>query len=235
MSQLALPGLAIAEQPLLGPDGQPVKPQLPAIRPLVAIPSHGMWEAGFGVSLMQMGVWTFASGVGFALKNKRGSILPNLREELLQEAIEMDATHVLFVDADMFFPAETLIQLLQANKEVIGCACCTKQIPSQITAMLDFKKPFPLWDPTMTGVQPVWRVGCGILLIKLTKRIKEMSQPRFPMRWKPDAKCYQGEDWGFCERLAEVGVQMYIDVDLSRQIGHIGNHTYNLQDVQHGR
>jgi hypothetical protein len=38
-----------------------------------------------------------------------------------------------------------------------------------------------------------------------------------------------GEDVGFCRALRAAGHMVYIDHDLSKQVGHIGQHTYRLQ------
>lgn len=215
---------------LLNADGKPMA-GTPAVAPMIAIPTHGQWEPVFGMSLVNLATQTLLNGIPFAVKNKRGSILPNLREELLEDAIAAGATHCLFIDSDMYFPPDTLLRLLMANKEVIGCACCTKSLPAHVTAFTAPGIPFPLADNKIKGIQKVWRVGCGVLLIRLSDKIKNLRKPRFQMRWRPDAAIYQGEDWGFCDRLEDADIQLYIDVDLSREIGHIGSYTYNIGDL----
>ena len=38
-----------------------------------------------------------------------------------------------------------------------------------------------------------------------------------------------GEDVMFCRGLGRAGHTVYIDHDLSKQVGHIGQHTYRIQ------
>ena len=86
---------------------------------LVAVPSQSTWEADFGMSLVAL----VASSVNppanydelsLGVDNTKGSILPQIRERLVLKALEMEATHILFLDSDMVFPNWTLHRLLEA-------------------------------------------------------------------------------------------------------------------------
>ena len=46
------------------------------------------------------------------------------------------------------------------------------------------------------------------------------------MKYLPEADTYQGEDWSFCQACEEKGVPLYIDHDVSKVIGHVGNYEF---------
>lgn len=200
----------------------------------IAVPSGGSWSARFGLSMIFMTAFLTNPIPGyrtqtFSVHNKRGSILPNMRQWLLMDALREGATHLLFIDSDQIFPKYTAHQLLYHDKPVVACNVATKQIPSSTTARLyDPEKPegVPLYTrPGDEGLVQVWRAGTGVMMIDLSI-FERMSMKRhrhfFPQEWKDERDSYQGEDWGFCQILEEAGVPIYVDQDLSLQIGHEG-------------
>jgi len=210
------------------------------IRLSICIPSTDIWLAEFGMDLaflvayltspLHDGMYTQLS-----IQNKRGSMLANMREQVVETAIEQDYEYVLFLDSDQTFPPDLFHRLYKHGKQVVGCNVATKQIPANPTARLkgDDYKGVPLYTgPDDEDLVPVWRLGTGIMLIKLNvfKR-KGMEQPWFPQRWNEEQHGHVGEDWGFCEKLEASGVKIYVDQDLSREIGHIGKMEYKHRHV----
>ena len=56
------------------------------------------------------------------------------------------------------------------------------------------------------------------------------------MRFLPGPKRYQGEDWAFCEACEKAGIPIFIDHDVSKLVGHVGNYEYTtavIGEVQH--
>lgn len=205
----------------------------------IGIPSQSDWKADFGLALAMM---TASSGKplkggGFIeriqLWNTKGSILPRSRERLAEKALEHECSHLLFLDSDMTFPQWTLHQLLSHNKAVIGANCATKAIPSSSTARNKTENyaGVPVDSRGQSGISKVWRVGTGVMLIQ-TSVFAQMPKPWFPITWNPEIKDYTGEDWGFCEKLDEMGIPIWIDHTLSTQIGHIGSYTYTHDDIR---
>jgi hypothetical protein len=43
------------------------------------------------------------------------------------------------------------------------------------------------------------------------------------MKYLPEAGTYQGEDWTFCEACEKADIPLYIDHDVSKLVGHVGN------------
>lgn len=210
------------------------------VKVLVGVPSMDTWKADFAMSLIYM--ITYASQTRshernihmLRLWNSRGSLLPRQRTTLVKQALQMQATHVLFLDSDMMFPANTLSLLLSRGKSVIAANCAVKQIPSQSTARLKSDKPNG--TPLLTGndsvgIERVWRVGTGIMLVE-TRVFSEIPEPWFPFGWNEETQEYVGEDWEFCRKLEEAEIPIYIDHSLSKSVGHIGDFVYEHQHVE---
>jgi hypothetical protein len=201
----------------------------------ISIPSTIQWFARFGMDLLEMYADTLSNetpGVyveRLAVKNNVGSILCNQRAWMLEAAIEAKFSHVLFVDADQTFPPSTLRRLLAWRKQVVAANVATKQIPSFPTARkLVDGKPVPVFTKEdSSGLEQVWRVGTGIMLIDLSV-LDKVEQPWFLSSSDP-AVHRHGEDWWFVGQLEKAGVPVYIDHGVSRQVGHLG-----LMEYHHG-
>lgn len=197
---------------------------------LVGVPSGDDWKAKFGISLTRMVIYSMTHGKGsVTVDNKNGSILPQMRQQLAETALKMGCSHLLFVDSDQSFPPDTLERLLAWNKPVVGCNVATKAIPASPTARKinpedDRGKPL-FTRPGQTGLERVWRFGCGIMLIQ-TWVFNEIEKPWFPIRYRPEREDFQGEDWGFCELLDKKDIQLYVDQGLSWEVGHWGKFEY---------
>jgi len=57
---------------------------------------------------------------------------------------------------------------------------------------------------------------------------EKVSRPWFAITWKPEIDDYEGEDWHFCAKAEKAGFGIYIDHQLSSQIGHWGDMKYDL-------
>lgn len=205
-------------------------------RVLIAIPSMGTWDADFGMSLafMMNHVTRYPEidkkGLMVQLHNKRGSILANSRQSLVQSAIDNGATHILFIDSDQTFPPDLLHRLMKHKKQIVACNIATKVLPSTGTARLKSGTlGVPLCTtPETTDLVRVWRVGTGIMLINTNVFKREgMEKPWFSQYWSEELDAYVGEDWAFCEKLEQSGVSLYVDQEVSREIGHIGKLNYS--------
>lgn len=172
---------------------------------------------------------------GAFVLQKVGSILPQLRYQLVKEAIEKGATHVLFVDSDQTFPAQLVHCLARHHKPVVACNVATKVLPSKPTAR---NKSTSWWGgdvvytcPDSKGIEQVWRIGCGVMLIDV-EVFKTLPKPWFNLKYVPENDDFMGEDWYFCELLEAAGVPIFIDHDASKRVGHIGPFTFEHAHVE---
>ncbi len=206
---------------------------------VIGIPSGDTWCAEFGMSLLSMFVYYLGNPIsGYdppdgAVYSDRGSVLPMLRQKIVQKAIEKEATHLLFVDTDQVFPVSTLTRLLRHHKDVVACNIATKSIPASPTARKKTSDPkgFPIFTTEHSkGLERVWRIGTGVMLINL-RIFSKMPKPWFPIEWAENGEQCVGEDWGFCKKLDHAGIPIYIDHELSWEIEHLGRLRYGHQHV----
>ena len=197
----------------------------PKERLFIAVPSGPMIHARFMESLFGVMIHEMSRGVGVMYHNMRGSILPNLRQRMYNAAEAGGFTHLLFVDSDMHFPKDTAERLMEHKRAVVACACPTKEIPSCTTAYLGPKEPLFI-EPRSYGLQKVWRVGCGVMLIRLGNFAGTPS-PKFPMIWSEENNHFYGEDWGFCRFCEERDIPIFVDKGLSKKIEHLGEVGYH--------
>ncbi len=202
------------------------------IRLVIAIPSTQTWEAEFGMSLVFFTNYLAAHGaigkkaVQFRVHNKRGSILASMREDLVKQAVEGDATHLLFIDSDQTFPADIFHRMMKWGKQIVAANITTKMLPPSTTARIADGVPL-FTSETDKSLEEVWRVGTGIMLINLNVFKREgMEAPWFNQHWNPEQGNYVGEDWAFCEKLQKAGVKLYVDQGVSWEVGHLGKLAY---------
>ena len=203
----------------------------------ICVPSTGTWFADFGYAMCQLCVFCSSKLFfeGFqrevVLIDKRTSNLPRSRHECLEDALMQDCTHALFLDTDQIFPMDTAHRLLQWNKPVVACNIPLKTIPSYPTARARGGDHNPFGTPIYSngnsrmGLERVWRVGAGVMLIDLAI-MKNIPKPWFEIRWSDKHNQMVGEDWYFLKKVEEAGHEIYIDHDLSRHIGHVGHFQY---------
>lgn len=208
----------------------------------IGIPSGDGWKADFGMSLagLMATLNKPLRGGGFIEKiqlwNTKGSILSRSRHTLVQAALEAQCSHILMIDSDMVFPNWILHQLLAAEEMVVAANCVTKGLPAHPTARQRGLTPAgDLVDSTgKTGLEQVWRVGTGVMLIE-TSIFAKLPQPWFPIVWNEVNQDYTGEDWSFCQLCQDSGIPIYIDHGLSQHIGHIGSLTYSMEHTEENR
>ncbi len=144
------------------------------------------------------------------------------REAVLSEAQQIGATHLLWLDTDMTFPEDTAWRLVQRRKPVVGCNCLMRD-PRQIwTAQRDGQRLATTAEST--GLEAVDSVGLAVLLMRLDV-VADLPRPYFT-HGRNDSGGDIGEDMMFCRALKAAGHTIWIDHDLSKEIGHIGQYTY---------
>jgi len=201
----------------------------------ICIPSDGLWQDDFGMCLLNMCMHIMTKPspdvrrIRLQVIQQKSSLLPKKRQQMLQDAIAAGADYALFIDTDQTFGSNLLYALLRHWKPVVACNVATKSIPSSPTA----RGYNPKWqggdcvftDPDSHGLQEVWRIGCGIMLVDL-KIMKNIPLPWFQTIWVPEIADFIGEDWHFCQVLQKHGYEIYIDQDISKHVGHLGRMEY---------
>jgi hypothetical protein len=186
----------------------------------IVVPSHADVPMQFALALAGLVGTCTCSGVGIAMVNIQGVYLPVIRTSGVKKALDLGATHVLFVDSDMSFPVDGLHRLLRADRDIIGANYVRRQAPHDSLAKAKNGK-----DQDISGVVEVARLPTGFMLIK-TDVFKCVPQPWFATPWNDDNEQITGEDYYFCDKARSHGLLIWMDADLSASIVHWGNVGY---------
>jgi len=211
------------------------------IKLCIGFPHHGQVESGFALSLLSLHSYMqlhpkVDDGIeleSIVVKAVKGSILPKQRGMIVNDAIALGCTHLLFIDTDMTFHPELGHDLLKARKEVIACNAATKTTPSYPTAR-GYLPDDPYGQPIYSTLQKpkveqIWRIGTGVMMIDLEALIAaKVKQPWFMMTFDTQKQEHEGEDWYFCRILKAYGINVYLHHHASMHIGHLGTLEFTL-------
>lgn len=194
---------------------------------LVAIPSNRAWEPDFGNSLIRLMIHTSHLNMPTTIHSLQGvSNIALGRQNALSLAIKEGFSHLLFVDDDVWFKAEALDFLFSRNKAFIAANIVKK--PSVEMVMDKTFSPTPvsknkdgsiIYSKDKHGVEKVDYTGLGFALINLGE-IKKVQAPHF-------TGTDLSEDFTFCWKLAQNGIDVLIDHDATRFVAHIGRYPFS--------
>lgn len=140
------------------------------------------------------------------------------RNTLVRRALERKSDWVFFLDDDHSFPANILDVLLSRNVSVVASLYLQRSDPFLPIAFAEKDEEGQYWPLDLNacpehGLVTVVGAGTGGMLIK-TEVFNQVADPWFIHTTQ------QSEDLYFCDRLAEAGIQLYVDLDA--RLGHIG-------------
>lgn len=157
------------------------------------------------------------------------SHLCDKRTQLVSQAFQNEATHLLWLDSDMKFPPDTFNRLLNHNFPVVACNYAQKDLQAKPTAYVeDDEYVGPLWmDGDAIGVVQVKHAGMGVMLTDM--RVYEaIDLPFFKFDpIPPDFVQQATEDVYFCNKLKAAGIPIYVDQELSLEVSHVGQFEYS--------
>lgn len=220
---------------------KPHEPAPPPVRVAIAMPCQDMMHSDTAYDLAKMvgffAVTAVASGQAelriFQLKS---TILPAARTDLAIDAVNAGCTHVLFIDSDMRFPKETIHRLLEHGKAIVGTNAVTRRLPPVPTSYAsvgptDAENVRVYTTEASTGLEKVATTGTGVILID-TRVFQKIAPPWFHTPWNPEKLTFGGEDAFFCMAAAKAGIDVWIDHDLSKEIGHIGTFEFKHSQAE---
>lgn len=154
------------------------------------------------------------------------SILSSGRQDIVTMAVEGDFTHLLFLDDDMVFPADTVARLAGHAVPVVGVNYRHKtQGDRKITAR-DTEGKY-LESHGRTGLERAGRMGLGVVLVEV-ETFRRVPAPHFEILYSPVVKIYRSDDYAMCDKFRDAGVEMFVDHGLSNECGHVGEYIYRL-------
>lgn len=213
---------------------------------LVAVPCMDTWPVKFGVSLIEMLMYSQQKFFGDEIKlcPISNSLIYDSRNLLSLTAIEQHFDYVLWLDSDMTFPPNILEYMLSTMRTIGNVDMLTEvyymrkppftpvlyktidepelkdgQVQKKVATMTDI--------PADTGFAVEGcGFGCVITSVPLLKRVWDKFGPAFtPYPWA-------SEDISFCYRVKLLGEKIWCDS--TRTIGHLGTVEFNKYNVMKG-
>jgi hypothetical protein len=187
-------------------------------------PTRDIVPASFAVDVAQLYAYTRERGpwptvtIGFI----SSTYIHVGREVFLEESIKQGATHVLWLDTDMSVPRELAVLLAMHERPIVACNYVMRNGSQLCTSFRDETRLETRDD--LIGLEAVDYCGMGAMLLR-TDVVADLSRPWF----RHGVNEYGGdigEDVMFCRALRAAGHSIYIDHDVSKAIGHIGQITH---------
>lgn len=200
----------------------------------VLVPCRNQVDTIFTQCLVEMVKTTQANNVDIEVVYDMSTILLNQRENLAKAALEMNADYMLWLDSDMMFPSTTALRLMAHNKPVVAANYMKRSVPLTTVAyskLGDWESWLPL--ESQDGMEKVEGIGMGVFMMQ-TEILHDLPKPWFA--FEHDENGWHGEDFYFQKALRKAGYDILVDMNLSRQIRHIGQwafgHTIGTNDEQ---
>lgn len=156
------------------------------------------------------------------------SLVHDARNKIAQRALDEGATHLMFIDSDISFPANAIQQLLDHDLDVVGGLYFRKRPPHMPTfsQVIGKKITFPTTFPRKDLFE-VFGIGTGFLMIN-TKVLKKIQPPWFFFgNYHGQAI---GEDIYFCRKAKAKKFGVWCDPTIPIQ--HIGEYDYDIKDYE---
>ncbi len=213
------------------------------LRVAVGTPTAGLIHAAYAMSITKMILYFLQVPVltqEYTAKNiltqmQVGANIGQARDNMADEAIAKDCSHLLFIDDDMGFHEDCLNLALSRQMPIVLANYRRKIPPGQFTAAkLDKdENVLPLiTTEESTSLEECYYGGFGFCLIE-TEVLKALKKPRFMMEWDPRIEGYTTEDWPFYREARKAGYPAYVDHELSKRVWHNGSFSYCFdQDLQ---
>jgi hypothetical protein len=190
------------------------------VRLAIAVPALDQSPTPWSFDLARLYAATCAAVPSITLAGEVGTFVHQAREKLLHDVMELwGATHILWIDTDMTFPVDAALRLLAHDVDIVAANYVQRAGKHRPTAMCDGQAVFSLGRQ---GLQAVDHVGMGLFLMR-TSAVAGLPYPRF---WYSTPT--ETEDVYFCNLLRTAGRTIWIDHDLSNEVGHVGQHTYRM-------
>jgi hypothetical protein len=209
--------------------------QAPSIE--VCTPSKGETvDTDFCYALLSLGIYTVCHGltVGNAglfrgALSRRRQTPHRARNWLVRRTLERapKVTHLLWIDDDHVFPADTATRLLAHDKDIVGCLHRIRMPPYHIVGVLE---PADIDLFSAGGLHRALSLGSGLLMVK--RHVYEtMAGPWYlevrdaslagTDRIDPDNVDGDiSEDVYFCLAAQQAGFEIWCDLDLTYEVGH---------------
>lgn len=140
---------------------------------------------------------------------------------LLQHGVD----RVLFIDSDMEFPSNSMLRLIRSDLDIVGADYRRRGYPFDRLGKFDDTMP-----QKECGMVERLFIGFGLFMVK-AHVLRSMPLPWFERRYEGEG-CMT-EDVIFCEKARRRGFRVWADLDLSKEVKHIGNNYVGWESIDY--
>lgn len=156
-----------------------------------------------------------------------------------------DATHLMFIDADIEFNADDIVRMLRINQPIVVGAYPKKTLPIQYAINLKVLDPNKGTVNVKNGAIEVLDASTGFFLIKreviekmvvaypelhikndssIDPSLNKHCYALFDTLLDPVDNRYLSEDYTFCRRWQKLGGSIWLDPQV--KLNHVGSYTF---------
>lgn len=193
----------------------------------VAIPSAGSVKTETVQCLIGILFKTVMEiGCGLHLFMPSWGMVDEARNNSAKEALDVGASHLMFIDSDMVFPDNGILTLASKNKLIIGANYNRRKLPLTCTVKIaDEKGNLIEVEGGKIPKYPfkAYAVATGFMLIR-TEIFKTLEKPWFAYEYDSEKDTTIGEDVYFCKKVRAKGIDVWCDPTI--EVKHIGEYVY---------
>lgn len=187
----------------------------------ICVPMYNIVPASFVVNFIHRLTELNNNGRNYEVKIyiQQGTVIDAARNSLVQLALKDECDYLMFIDADMLLPPNSIDELIDMNLPIVSGLYFTKGKPylpvARIKKNEDDENHKFLEDFEFGKVMKVAGVGLGCCLIK-AEVFKSLEYPWFKFEWKEVTGVITqlGEDLYFCDNAKEKGYDIYLNTGI---------------------
>lgn len=184
----------------------------PAI--VIGVPSPGSWRATMAVDAISSAVWASIHGIYIETRGAEGAYTESNRNNIVRAVLnyEHPIDAIMWFDADMRFPADTISRLWAHGKAVVGATYRERQEPYRYLGKFSKKAN----EAATEGLCEMDLMPGGMILVR-TDVYRRIDPPWYRL----DADGLR-DDYYFSTKAREAGYEVWCDMDLTLKVRHRG-------------
>lgn len=147
----------------------------------------------------------------FTLIHADNGPIDTLRNDIVEKALVVGATHLMMVDTDMVYHPKTITSLLSRKLPVVGALCFRRYPPFDSIMLRITDNGYQSVDEWEDGeLVEVDATGAGCIMYDM-EIFRKLPYPWFRFQKNPENGMTIGEDIGLCQDLKEAGYRIFVD------------------------
>lgn len=147
--------------------------------------------------------------------------IASIRNQLVEQSLQENYTHILMMDTDQRYPANTLTTLLNHNLPIVGAKVHRRYAPFDPLLLRGrmgkyYRVSDEEWE-NANGLIEVDATGCGCILFQ-TEVFRKLGYPWFKILPRTKKRKAVGEDIYMCSEARKAGYRIFVDTSI--EVGH---------------